>query len=172
MATTSLVSFSVSAPSVTAQISSPLVAGATGTGNQTGLMNFTQQQVVPAALGSAANQFNVAFGATIPLATGTAYTINLLTGDDGFGNVIGMVHCGCVIVVNYSTTAAQIITVGGGTHPVLGSDQYTVQANGGTAFILNPAPGYSVVTSSSDTLTLANASGTASVGLLVLGRNA
>lgn len=123
--------------------------------------------------GNAAGQVDRAysFGGTITF--GTPFTINLSTGLDPLGNTLGMVHVTSVLVENDSLTAGQVMTIGGGTHPVLGSDQFTAQANGGIAFICNPNPGYSVSGGSSDTLTITVAAGTAvPFKVTVLGRSA
>lgn len=78
-----------------------------------------------------------------------------------------------VLVENDSTTAGQDFTVGGGTHPVLGTDQGTAQANGGAFFVFNPNPGYSVVSGTSDTLQISVASGTSVPGkVTIFGRSA
>lgn len=163
MSTTVLSTINVTAPSVSLSANSYLNL-------QLATDTPAVQQAVSLAIGSTAGSVNARFSATLAIVSGSAYTINLLTGTDQYGNTIAMVHASLVYVVNNSTTTAQILTVGAGTHPVLGSDQFTVQPNGGCGFLLNPNPGYSIVTSSSDTLQITNASGTCSVSLVVLGR--
>jgi hypothetical protein len=89
------------------------------------------------------------------------------------GNALGMVHVTGVLVENDSTTAGQDFTVGGGTNPVLGTNQGTAQANGGVFCIVNPSPGYSVVGGTSDTLQISVAAGTNVAGkITILGRSA
>ena len=166
MSTTVLSGFTVNTPSISA----------TATSYTNALQIATDapavQAAISAALGSTAGNCNARFAMALSIANGTPYTINLLSGSDQYGNTIAMVHACFFYVVNLSTTTAQILTVGGGTHPVMGSDQATVYPNGGHWYTGQPNPGFSVVTSSSDTLTITNASGTCPANLIVLGRTA
>jgi hypothetical protein len=127
------------------------------------------------ALGSGNSAGNVdrCFSEPFTITSGTPLTINVSTALDPLGNALGMVHVTSVLVENDSTTAGQDFTVGGGTHPVLGTDQATAQANGGMVYILNPNSGYSVVSGTSDTLQISVASGTSVAGkITILGRSA
>lgn len=72
---------------------------------------------------------------------GTPYTINLSTGTDQYGNTIGMVHMGRLHVAHTGNTG--LLVIGGGTHPVMGSDQVTLQP-GGSTVINNAGVGYQV----------------------------
>jgi hypothetical protein len=122
--------------------------------------------------GGTAGNVNLCFCEPFTVSSGTPLTINVGTALDPMGNALGMVHVSCVLVENDSTTAGQDFTVGGGTHPVLGSDQYTAQANGGVAFVCNPNSGYSVVSGTSDTLQISVAAGTSVSGkVTILGRS-
>jgi hypothetical protein len=104
---------------------------------------------------------------------GTPLTVNVSSATDPMGNALGIVHVTSVLVENDSTTAGQDFTVGGGTHPVLGTDQGTAQANGGVFCVVNPNPGYSVVSGTSDTLQVSVASGTNVAGkITIFGRSA
>src|ERR1700728_2897318 len=142
--------------------------------------------VVPAGVSSQVNhQPNVSLGAgntggsidgcfsePFTVSAGTPLTISLTAINDALGNAISFVHVTSVLVENDSTTAGQNFTVGGGTHPVLGTDQGTAQANGGAFFVFNPNPGYSVVSGTSDTLQISVASGTNVPGkLTIFGRS-
>ena len=125
------------------------------------------------AAGNSAGNVDRCYAATFAVTAGTPLTINLATALDPLGNPMGIVHVTAVLVENDSTTAGQDFTVGGGTHAVLGSDQFTAQANGGAAMIANPNPGYAVTVGSADTLTVSVASGAAVPGkITVLGRSA
>lgn len=132
-----------------------------------------QSPATSIGVGSTAGNVNVCFSEAFTVTSGTPITVNLLTGTDPFGTALGMVHVSHILVENASTTTGQDFTVGGGTHPVLGTDLYLCQANGGVVCVVNPNPGYSVVTSSSDTLQISVAAGTSVAGrITVLGRTA
>jgi len=123
--------------------------------------------------GNTAGNVDRCFCEAFTVTAGTPLTINVATATDPMGNALGMVHVTSVLVENDSTTAGQDFTVGGGTHPVLGTDQGTAQANGGVVCIVNPNPGYAVVSGTSDTLQISVASGTNVAGkVTVLGRSA
>jgi len=78
-----------------------------------------------------------------------------------------------ILVENDGTTAGQDMTIGGGTHPISATDSGTAQANGGVHLTFNPNPGYSVVSGTSDTLTITVAAGTNVPGkITILGRSA
>jgi hypothetical protein len=113
------------------------------------------------------------FSESFTVTAGTPLTINVSSATDPIGSALGMVHVTSVVVENDSTTAGQDFTVGAGTHPVLGTDQGTAQANGGVFCVLNPNPGYSVVSGTSDTLQISVASGTNVAGkITIFGRSA
>jgi len=141
----------------------------------------------PAVVASQVNhQPNIAIGAgntvgnvdrcfceAFTVSAGTPLTVNVGSATDPMGNALGIVHVTSVVVENDSTTAGQDFTVGGGTHPVLGTDQGTAQANGGVFCLVNPNPGYAVVSGTSDTLQVLVASGTSVAGkITILGRSA
>ena len=159
----------LSNPSVNAQVrcnlssgAAPAVVGST----------VSQSPNTTLTVGSTAGSVNACISEAIAITSGTPWTYNVSTGLDPLGNAAGMVHVNAIIVYNLSATAGQILTVGAGTDPVLGSDSYTVQP-GGVAYVVNPSPGYSVVGSSSDTLTITVAAGTSvPVQVTVLGRTA
>lgn len=112
------------------------------------------------------------YAKTLSIVNGTPFTLNVATGLDPLGNTLGMVHVSAIFLVNLSTTATDDLTLGGGTHPVLGTDSYTAQANGGIVQVINPNPGYAVTGASADTITIAAAAGTVTAELMILGRSA
>jgi hypothetical protein len=123
--------------------------------------------------GNAAGSVDGCYCESFTVSAGTPLTVTLPSAADPLGNPLAMAHVTSVLVENGSTTAGQDFTVGGGTHPVLGSDQGTAQANGGIFFVINPNPGYALVAGTSDTLQISVASGTNVPGkLTVLGRSA
>lgn len=156
------------------------IIGATGSGlDRIGNLSPSLLSSLGLTLGNSAGQVNQAYPHTLAITSGTPYTINLSTGTDQAGNTIGMVHVAMVLVVNLSTTTGQDFTIGGGTDPVLGTDQLTCKAAAITpgspnvATFLDQQTGYSVVASTSDTLKIVVAAGTAVPGaIIVLGRNA
>lgn len=131
------------------------------------------QPTVTIGAGNSVGSVDGCFSESFTVSAGTPLTITLPSATDPLGNALAMVHVTSVLVENDSTTAGQGFTVGGGTHPVLGTDQGTAQANGGVFFVINPNPGYSVVAGTSDTLQISVASGTNVPGkVTVLGRSA
>jgi uncharacterized membrane protein len=123
--------------------------------------------------GSTAGNINLVYQVGFAITTGTPWTVNVNTGTDPYGMTLSMVHVAAIIVENDSTTTGQDFTIGGGTHSVLGSDSYFCQANGGVICIVNPSPGYTVSSGSTDTLTIAVAAGTGVAGrITIFGRNA
>jgi hypothetical protein len=123
--------------------------------------------------GSTAGNVDRCFSEPFSVSSGTPLTINVTTALDPLGTALGAMHVTAVLVENDSTTAGQIFTVGGGMHPVLGTDQGTAQANGGDFLVVNPNPGYAATGGSADTLTIAVAAGTNVAGkVTILGRSA
>jgi len=107
---------------------------------------------------------------TATVTTGSPFTINLGSATDPLGNNIAMATVLEVQVENTGNAAAGTITVGGGAHPVLGSDAYTVQP-GGTVQQQAPNPGFAVVAGVSDTLTLTATTATTTVSVTIIGRS-
>jgi hypothetical protein len=123
--------------------------------------------------GNSAGNVDLCFCEPFTVSAGTPLTVNVSAATDPIGNVLGMLHVTSVLVENDSTTAGQDFTVGGGTNPVLGTDQGTAQANGGVFSVVNPDPGYAVVSGTSDTLQISVAAGTNVPGkITILGRSA
>ena len=163
-------STTLSNPSVTAQIKCQLTAGAVPA-VVTSQVNHQPNISIGAA--NTAGNVDRCFSEPFTVTSGTPLTISLVTALDPLGTAVGAVHVTSVLVENDSTTAGQDFTVGGGTHPVLGSDQGTAQANGGVFFLINPNPGYSVVSGTSDTLQISVAAGTNVPGkVTILARSA
>jgi len=107
--------------------------------------------------------------------SGTPYTFNVYSGDDVFGNVLNMAAVSRIVLVNQSVTSGQNLTLGGGTDPVMGSGCSIICGAGsatdqGTVAVSNPAE-FTVVASTSDTITITAAAGTnVPFTLLILGR--
>jgi len=119
-------------------------------------------------IGNASGQVNQVYAAAFSVA-GTPLTINVGNCTDPLGGNVAMVHVAIVEIVNTSSTGN--LTLGGGTNPVMGSDVATIQP-GGVTLKINAAPGYAVVTSASDTITITASAGTVTGRITILGRNA
>jgi hypothetical protein len=150
---------------------------AIGTISQNGNITVTPSLTV----GAAAGNVNVWAAIVGTVTSGTPYTLNLLTGADMIGNTLGIVHCCGIYVQNQSVTSGQILEVGVGTNPVMGAsrafDVYPAVTGTPTVYNTNGVmylnPGYTVTASTSDTLTITAAAGTAVPFILtVFGRNA
>jgi hypothetical protein len=89
--------------------------------------------------------FDRFYAYTGTVAAGTPFTINLNTGTDSYGNTLAMEHVGHIHVAHQGSTGR--IIVGAGTHPVMGSDQATIQP-AGAALFTNQGVGYAVAASS------------------------
>jgi hypothetical protein len=160
----------LSNPVATVQLKCQLTAGA-APAIVTSQVNH--QPNLPIGPGNTAGNVDRCFSESFTITAGTPLTINVATATDPLGNALGIVHVSSILVENDSTTAGQDFTVGGGTHPVLGTDQATAQANGGAVCIVNPNPGYAVVSGASDTLQISVAAGTSVTGkVTILGRSA
>jgi hypothetical protein len=163
-------STTLSNPSATAQIKCQLTSGA-APAVVTSQVNHQPNVSIGAA--NTAGNVNCCFSEPFTVSSGTPLTINLVSALDPLGAALGAVHVTSVLVENDSTTAGQDFTVGTGTHAALGTDQGTAQANGGVFFVINPNPGYSVVSGTSDTLQISVAAGTNVPGkVTVLARTA
>ena len=137
------------------------------------MSQINHQPNIAIGTGNTAGNVDRCFSESFTVTAGTPLTINVSSATDPIGSALGMVHVTSVVVENDSTTAGQDFTVGAGTHPVLGTDQGTAQANGGVFCVLNPNPGYSVVSGTSDTLQISVASGTNVAGkITIFGRSA
>ncbi len=132
---------------------------------------INQSPAFAIAAGSAVAQVDRSYSAPFTVASGTPLVINLITALDPLGTAAGMAHLSVLLVENDGTASAGILTVGAGTHSAIGSDQFTVQPNGGVGFLCNPNPGYAVVGSSSDNITITCASGTITGKISALGRS-
>lgn len=148
----------MSNPSINTRISCNLSSGAAPAVTSTAV---AQSAAGNPPVGTSAGSVNRCISLSTTVTNGTPLTVDVLTAADPNGNTAGIAHVTHVMVTNLSTTSGQDLTIGGGTHPVLGSDQYTAQANGGSVLVQNPNPGYAAVSSSSDTLTITVAAGTA-----------
>jgi len=163
-------STTLSNPSASVQLKCQLTAGASPA---VVTSQVNHQPNIAIGTGNTAGNVDRCFSESFTVTAGTPLTINVSSATDPIGSALGMVHVTSVVVENDSTTAGQDFTVGAGTHPVLGTDQGTAQANGGVFCVLNPNPGYSVVSGTSDTLQISVASGTNVAGkITIFGRSA
>jgi hypothetical protein len=163
-------STTLSNPSASVQLKCQLTAGASPALVSS---QVNHQPNISLGAGSTGGNVNECFSEAFTVSAGTPITISLPSANDPLGNALSFVHVTSVLVENDSTTAGQDFTVGGGTHPVLGTDQGTAQANGGAFFVFNPNPGYSVVSGTSDTLQISVAAGTSVAGkVTIFGRSA
>jgi hypothetical protein len=157
-------------PSASVQLKCQIAAGA-APAIVTSQINH--QPNISIGTGNTAGNVDRCFCEPFTVTAGTPLTVNVSTATDPIGNALGIVHVTSVLVENDSTTAGQDFTIGGGTHPVLGTDQGTAQANGGIFCVVNPNPGYAVVSGTSDTLQISVASGTNVAGkITIFGRSA
>jgi hypothetical protein len=137
------------------------------------MSQINHQPNIAIGSGNSAGNVDRCFCEPFTVTAGTPLTVNVSSATDPMGNALGMLHVTSVLVENDSTTGGQDFTVGAGTHPVLGTDQGTAQANGGVFCVVNPNPGYAVVSGTSDTLQISVASGTNVPGkITILGRSA
>ena len=123
----------------------------------------TQPSVV---VGSGASGVTGGTIVNLSVASGTPYTLNLLTGPDALGGTMGATELVGWMVINTAGAGAGNLVVGGGTHPVMGSDQVTL-VPGDYIQKVSTITGNTVTGSSSDTLTITSSSGTVT-GQLVL----
>ena len=113
--------------------------------------------------------------ATTSTTTPVAYDLaGSLTG--ALGNTLTFAKIVAIYVINNSTTAADILTVGAGSNPLLNwiiatGDGVKVGA-GGAFFISAPIAPFSVTAGTGDVLTLTSASGSIPYKLIVIGRSA
>ena len=121
-------------------------------------------------VGTAAGNADKIYSAAFTVTSGTPLVLDMTSLLDPLGGAVNFAHVLAVIISNDSVTAGQIFTVGGGTTPVLGSDQLTVQPNGGVGAVINPNPGYT--TASANLLKILVAAGTAVAGkITIIGRS-
>ena len=130
----------------------------------------TQQSGPQLTVGNASGQVDVVYCGNFTITAGTPLTINLGTCLDPLGGNASMLHVAVIIVANTNSSGGNL-TIGGGTDPVLGSDVNTIMP-GGVIFKINQSPGYPVVASASDTLTITASIGTVTGRITVLGRDA
>lgn len=97
-------------------------------------------------VGSATQKADKAYAITSSVTAGTPFTINLSSGNDQFGNALGMAHVVRVHCLHQGTFGK--LAVGAGTHPVMVGDVATLQP-GGSCVMDNGGVGYKVLTASS-----------------------
>lgn len=122
--------------------------------------------------GVAAGNVNCTISKAFTVTNGSPLVINVSSALDPIGNAAVMVHVIAVLVENDSVTTGQDFTVGGGTDPVMGTDQFTVQSNstgqGGAGFVCNTSPGYVYNVSTANSVTITVAAGTAVPGRITI----
>jgi hypothetical protein len=160
----------LSNPSITAQLKCQLNAGASPA---VALSQVNHLPVITPGAGNTPGNIDRCISEPFTVTAGTPFTLNLSTALDPLSSAAGFVHLSAILIENDSTVAGQDFTLGGGAHPALGTDQATAQANGGVILLTNPAPGYPIVSASSDTLQITVAAGTNVPGkITLLGRSA
>lgn len=160
----------LSNPLITVAITAALTAGAPPA---PAASPVNHAPAVTLTSGSGPGSVDRIYSKATTITSGTPLTINVSTALDPLNTAVGMLHVTSVMVSSDSTVAGQDLTIGGGTHPVLGSDQGTAQANGGIYFTCNPNPGYTVTGGSADTLTITVANGTnVNLKVTIVGRSA
>nr|WP_294515918.1 hypothetical protein [uncultured Rhodopila sp.] len=127
------------------------------------------QSITPTlAAGSSSGQVQLGTIINISVVNGTPYTLNLISGTDVLGNALGLAtFVGFQLTI--TSSGGGVLVVGGGTHPVMGTDQITTQT-GGTIQTVQPGTGWAVVSSTSDTLQITSSSGTITAVLTLFGR--
>lgn len=130
---------------------------------------------VDLAEGSGAGQVQIVFAETITVVSGTPLVIDLYAGsEDPLNNAFAAADMVAWLLENDSVTTGQNLVAGGGTHPVMGSDQVTVYPNAGAGGPgcnggCNPA-GWPIVSGSSDKFTVTAATGTITGKLTIFAR--
>ena len=127
--------------------------------------------------GTTANQVNRVYHKRLSLTT-TPTDIDLsgsLT--DAFGNALVFVEIVAIFVKNNSSTAAEVVQVGGDAAALVGwvgaaNDYLNVPAGGCMAAVNPRDPAWAVTATTADILQLVAASGTPTADVMVLGRNA
>ena len=113
--------------------------------------------------------------AALSITYGTPYVLDVYTGVDALGNSAVMQHVSGIVVINQSTTSGQNMVVGAGTHPLMGSDVWTIlpgNSTSGPNAYAAWCPEWTVTSGSADKITITLASGTAVAGqIFVFGRS-
>jgi hypothetical protein len=156
-------------------LSSPAISSSITAGLASGLLSGTvthePAQQTP-AVGTNAGNVNLAYSADFTVSSGSPLTLDLSSIADAAGNTAVFGHVTHWLVENRSTNAAELMTLGGGSNPLIparsGAD--VIQANGGYDLKASPNPGI-VRDATHKTFQIAVASGTAVPGrLTILGR--
>jgi hypothetical protein len=129
--------------------------------------------------GTGADQADRLYYARRTVSSGTPDDIDLASGSltDIYGNALTFARIKGIYIHNRSTTAAEILSVGAGSNPLINwvmasGDGVKVRA-GGVFFIFAPdATAYAVTAATGDILEIAAASGSPSYDILILGASA
>ena len=160
----------LSNPQISLAVSALLQAGAAPA---IGQWLIDQSPPMSVSIGSSAGQVQRSYSAPISVVSGTPFTLNLISGLDPSGAALGFSELVLWLLENDSVTTGQNLVLGGGTHPVLGSDQATVfpgiSPSVGVGFGFNPV-GWTVTGGSTDTLTITAATGTIAGKLTLFSR--
>ena len=144
-------------------------------GPQAGQFDFTHymQMMQTYEVGTGSNRVDaVYFRAPAALASTDIDLRGSLTSLDGttitFPVVVG------IFIRNHSTTDAEILTIGGSTNPFISwlaaSGDGVKLGPGGLFALWNPQVGYATTAATADILTIAPATGTPTVSVMILGR--
>jgi hypothetical protein len=139
-----------------------------GTAPALSAATIAQSPAPTLAQGSSSGQVQAGTIILLSIVSGTPYILNLLTGLDVLGNALNLTTL-VGFQLTITSSGSGTLTVGGGTDPVLGTDQYTCQA-GGTLQTVQPGTGFPVVTSASQNLQIVSSSGTITAILTLFGR--
>jgi hypothetical protein len=133
---------------------------------------------LPFTNGTAINQADRLYSARHSIASGTPLALDLAgTLENPLGETVTFAKVLGIIVVNNSTTAAEILTVGAGSNPIstwvaASGDGVQVGPNGFMANVNPSLAGFAVTGGTADILTITSASGTISTDIYILGRSA
>ena len=140
-----------------------------GSGATSGTVNHGVSSIPP--IGSSAGSQDLEHSKAYTVATGTPLVLDVTALADPQGTTQNFAHVTAILISNDSTTAAEILTVGGGSNPLLATWGETVQPNGGAYALINPNPGL-VVSGSAKNIQIAAASGAAvAIKVTVKGRS-
>lgn len=150
--------------SVTASISYGLISGVTP--DIISAVN-TLSSAVNLQIGTSTGQPNAIMAGSSTITSGTPVVVDVFTGTDPLGATPVMLHVFGIMVINNGTVTGNDITVGAGTHPLMGSGVTTVVQSGAAGFgggvflNVNTSPGFAITSGSADSLTFTVSAGTA-----------
>jgi hypothetical protein len=158
----------LSSPSVTSSVTANLTGGAAPAPSQSPV-NHTYAPAVPLAVGSGAGQANKCYSAAFSVTSGAPLLLDLTALTDPLGGALNFTNVSEILITNDSTTAGQDFTIGAGTNGLFTAAPNVVRANGGQWHLTDVNPGITV-DGTHKIFQIANASGTASGKITILGR--